>query len=68
MKTVISKYPIKIGDVLVPAKTVGEIVGVDEMRKYFPNISYKSDSSAVAVKFLELKPCIVHISQVTFQP
>ena len=66
MQKVISKYPIKIGNVLVPMGTVGEVVDVAEMRKYFPKISYKSESGQVAVKFLELNPCIVHTSQLVF--
>lgn len=66
MKTVISKYPIMIGGILVPQGTVGTIADIEDIRKDFPNICYKQDSNQIAVKFLELKPCIVHTSQVVF--
>lgn len=68
MKTVISKYPIKIGPVLVPKGTLGEVANIDEMRESFPNITYKNNSTQIAIKFLGLNPCIVHVNQIMFQP
>jgi hypothetical protein len=67
MKTVIAKYPIKIGNVLVPKGAVGEIVDIEEVRQNFPHISYKLNSKQISVSFLGLKPCIVHLSQLTFE-
>lgn len=66
MKKVITKYPIKIGNVLIPKDTVGEVANIEDVKKYFPKISYNPESNFIAVKFLELKPCIVHTSQVIY--
>lgn len=67
MKKVVAKYPIKIGQTLIPKGTVGEVANIEEVRVNFPKIEYKNESKQVAVKFLGLKPCIVHLSQLTFE-
>ena len=67
MTKVIAKYPIKIGNVLVPKGAVGEIVDIEEVRQNFPHISYELNSKQIAVSFLGLKACIVHTSQLLFQ-
>jgi hypothetical protein len=68
MKTVIAKHPIKIGDFLIPEKTIGEVIEEHEMRKYFPNIHFKNENEYVAVKFSEFgsQPYIIPVSQLTF--
>ena len=67
MTKVIARYPIKIGEVLVPRGTAGEVADITDIQKDFPNIKYKNESEQVAVKFLGLKACIVHTSQLLFQ-
>lgn len=64
MQSVIAKYPIKIGKVLVPAGTIGEVVDIKNIQEYFPNIKYKANSKQILVSFLGLKACIIHTSQV----
>lgn len=67
MKSVTAKYPIKIGKILVPKGTVGTIADIEEIRPHFPNIKCVEGSSQISVKFLDLEPCIVHISQLIIQ-
>lgn len=66
MKTVTSKYPIKIGNVLVPKGTKGTLATLEEVKKIFPNIKENQSSNQIAVKFLDLDWCIIHKSQLIF--
>jgi hypothetical protein len=66
MKKVVAKYLIKIGQTLIPKDTVGEVVDIEEVRANFPKIEYKEGSEQVSVKFLGLKACIVHTSQIVY--
>jgi hypothetical protein len=66
MKKLIAKYPIKIGNILVPKGTEGIMASLEEMQKIFPNIKYSSKSNQIGAKFFDLDPCVVHKSQVLF--
>lgn len=59
MQQVKAKYPIKIGDVLVPKDTVGELVSVAVVMIKFPGIKSDADSAFVAVQFPGLDWCII---------
>lgn len=66
MKTVKSKYPIKIGNVVIPKGVQGTISTLEEVKSVFPNIKENPNSNQIAVKFLDLDWCIVHKSQLIF--
>lgn len=66
MKSVIAKYPIKIGNVLISKGTKGETCDVIpiKIKNDFPNIEFKEGSSQILVKFPFVDECIVHIDQI----
>jgi len=66
MTSVTAKYPIKIGNTLVPKGTVGFIPNEpsDRIKSTFPNLVPNKDSQQVLVKFPNVDECIVHRTQV----
>jgi len=64
MQQVRAKYPIKIGDTLVPKGTVGELVSVSVVMIKFPGIKSDPASPFVAVQFPGLDWCIIPRKQV----
>lgn len=64
MQQVRAKYPIKIGDALVPKGTVGELVSVSVVVVKFPGIKADPNSPFVAVQFPGLDWCIIPKKQV----
>lgn len=59
MQQVRAKYPIKIGDALIPNGTVGELVSVATVRVRFPDIKPDENSPFVAVQFPGMEWCII---------
>lgn len=64
--TVKAKWPIRIGDVLVPASEIGRIATLEEAKTVIPGIEYKPGSNQVAVVFRDWKPCIVYKKQLVY--
>lgn len=64
--TVRAKYPIKIGAVLVPAQTVGEVLPQPTPRilESFPNLKFTENGQMYLVKFPEVPECLVRKDQV----
>jgi hypothetical protein len=60
-----AKWPIKIGDVLVPAGTEGETVApTARILEKFPGLREKPDGQMLLVKFPGLDECLVMPKQV----
>jgi len=68
-KPVKAKYPIRIGYILVPKGTPGEILSTPTPRilAAFPNIGKNPNSNQVVVKFPGVAECICHLNQLEFQ-
>ncbi len=65
LKKVKLKHPLKVGDKLLPAGYIGEIVNMtDRLRKFFPKLDYKIDSTLILVKFPEMDEIILLKKQV----
>ena len=63
---VTAKYPIRVGTVMIPTGTWGDITTLEEARKLFPGIEPIEGSKQLCVKFPNVNPCIVHVDQVKF--
>lgn len=61
-----AKYPIKIGKVLVVKDSIGETIGLEEVRLVFPNITENKASTQIAVRFPGLDRCLVHRKQLVW--
>lgn len=60
-----AKWPIKIGDVLVPAGTIGETMApTPRMLEKFPGLAQKPGGAFLLVKFPGLDECLVMPKQV----
>jgi hypothetical protein len=64
MKEVVTKYPIKIGNVLIEKGEKGRVATLEEMKGIFPGISYNKKSTWLGIIFRDLKPCLVDKKQI----
>jgi hypothetical protein len=64
---VVAKYPIKVGDTLIPKGEEGRLATLEEVRDTFPRIGYVEGASYYGVVFRNLKPILVDRSQINFQ-
>lgn len=63
--TLITKYPIKVGDRLYEPRTEVRQATLEEMQRLWPGITYKDGSEAIGVWFpLMALPTIIHRSQI----
>lgn len=51
----LTKYPIKLGEILYPVNTEVEVVDLDLVKLIFPDVKLNSNSPYVAVRFPNLK-------------
>jgi len=63
---VTARWPIKIGDTLIPSGEAGRTATLEEVQAVWPGIAYEAGSDQVAVIFRDFKPCIVLTKQVIF--
>jgi len=61
-----TKYPIKIGEIIVPKSTEVKLADINNVRKVFSDINYKINSDFVAIEILDLECYIVLKKQLTF--
>ena len=63
---ILTKYPLKIGNILVPAQTEVKIADIKEVRKVFPKMEYNEKSESIAIQILDLPFHIVLKKQLQF--